>query len=67
MQSFNDPDRKLMPALLAADALRRAGASQVTLIAPYLAYMRQDRIFAPASQSRSGSSANASAVRSTAC
>ena len=45
VQSFNDPDRKLMPALLAADALRRAGASRVTLVAPYLAYMRQDKVF----------------------
>ena len=47
VQSFNDPDRKLMPALLTADALRRAGARRVTLVAPYLAYMRQDRIFRP--------------------
>jgi ribose-phosphate pyrophosphokinase len=47
VQSFNDPDRKLMPALLAADALRRAGARRVTLVAPYLAYMRQDMIFRP--------------------
>ena len=47
VQSFNDPDRKLMPALLVADALHRAGARRVTLVAPYLAYMRQDRIFRP--------------------
>lgn len=47
VQSFDDPDRKLMPALLAADALRRAGALRVTLVAPYLAYMRQDAIFHP--------------------
>jgi ribose-phosphate pyrophosphokinase len=47
VQSFNDPDRKLMPALQAADALRRAGARRVTLVAPYLAYMRQDRVFRP--------------------
>jgi ribose-phosphate pyrophosphokinase len=45
VQSFDDPDRKLLPALLAADALRRSGARRVTLVAPYLAYMRQDRIF----------------------
>lgn len=45
VQSFDDPDGKLMPTLLAADALRHAGASRVTLIAPYLAYMRQDRVF----------------------
>jgi ribose-phosphate pyrophosphokinase len=31
--------------VLAADALRRAGARRVTLVAPYLAYMRQDRVF----------------------
>lgn len=47
VQSFNDPDAKLMPALLAADALRRAGARRVTLVAPYLAYMRQDKVFRP--------------------
>lgn len=47
VQSFDGPDRKLMPALLAADALRRAGARRVTLIAPYLAYMRQDSVFRP--------------------
>jgi ribose-phosphate pyrophosphokinase len=47
VQSFADPDRKLMSALLTADALRRAGARRVTLVAPYLAYMRQDRIFRP--------------------
>jgi ribose-phosphate pyrophosphokinase len=47
VQSFDDPDRKLMPALLTADALRRAGARRVTLVAPYLAYMRQDRVFRP--------------------
>lgn len=47
VQSFDNPDSKLMPVLLAADALRRSGARRVTLVAPYLAYMRQDRVFHP--------------------
>lgn len=36
---------ELLPALLAVDALRRAGAQRVTLVAPYLPYMRQDAVF----------------------
>jgi ribose-phosphate pyrophosphokinase len=47
LRSLDHPDGKLMPTLLAADALRRRGARNVTLVAPYLAYMRQDKIFAP--------------------
>ncbi len=46
VRSFDHPDAKLMPTLLAADALRRAGTRNVTLVAPYLAYMRQDKMFA---------------------
>lgn len=42
-----DPDPKLMPLLLAADALRRYGARRVVLAAPYLPYLRQDAVFAP--------------------
>lgn len=45
--SLARPDGRLMSLLLAADALRRSGAARVDLIAPYLAYMRQDRVFAP--------------------
>ena len=44
-RSLDQPNDKLIEILLAADALRRQGASWVGLVAPYLAYMRQDRVF----------------------
>ena len=47
VRSLFDPNAKLVEVLLAADALRRAGARRVTLLAPYLPYMRQDSVFAP--------------------
>lgn len=47
LQTLARPDGRLMPLLLAADALRRSGAARVDLVAPYLAYMRQDRVFHP--------------------
>lgn len=40
-----NPDPKLMPLLLAARSARELGATRVGLVAPYLAYMRQDRRF----------------------
>lgn len=43
--SARDPDDKLIEVLLAASALRDGGATHVTLVAPYLAYMRQDIAF----------------------
>jgi ribose-phosphate pyrophosphokinase len=45
VRSLDRPDEKLVELLLAADALRRQGARQLTLVAPYLPYMRQDRVF----------------------
>ena len=42
-----DPNARLVELLLAAAALRDNGAQQVMLVAPYLAYMRQDMAFAP--------------------
>lgn len=47
VRGLDDPNGKIVEVLLAADALRRAGAACVTLVAPYLAYMRQDAVFAP--------------------
>jgi ribose-phosphate pyrophosphokinase len=44
---LHDPNPKLLPVLLAADALRRAGARRIRLIVPYLPYMRQDVVFEP--------------------
>ncbi|MBP9893373.1 MAG: ribose-phosphate pyrophosphokinase [Planctomycetes bacterium] len=43
--SLDHPDEKTVPLLVLADALRAEGATRVGLIAPYLAYLRQDRQF----------------------
>ncbi|HVT35463.1 MAG TPA: ribose-phosphate pyrophosphokinase, partial [Nevskiaceae bacterium] len=43
--SLNAPDDKLLPLLFAASTARDLGAQRVILVAPYLAYMRQDRRF----------------------
>jgi len=45
--TMDDPDPKLVPLLFAARTLREEGARSVGLVAPYLAYMRQDRRFMP--------------------
>ncbi len=46
-RALDDPNAKLVELLLAAAALRDRGALRVILIAPYLAYMRQDIAFRP--------------------
>lgn len=43
--TLDHPDGKLVPLLFAARAAREQGARRVGLVAPYLAYMRQDRQF----------------------
>lgn len=40
-----DPDEGFLRLAFAADAARDLGAASVTLVAPYLAYMRQDKRF----------------------
>jgi ribose-phosphate pyrophosphokinase len=41
------PNEKLVELLLAARTARALGARHLTLVAPYLAYMRQDMAFSP--------------------
>ncbi len=43
--SLDQPNDKLIALLFAAEALRRAGAKRLVLVAPYLCYMRQDAAF----------------------
>ena len=40
--TLDHPDSKLLPLLFAAKTARELGAACITLVAPYLAYMRQD-------------------------
>ena len=44
--SLARPDPGFLSLIFAADAARDLGAAEVNLVAPYLAYMRQDRRFA---------------------
>ena len=43
--ALHRPNGLALPLLFLADTVRRAGASRVGLVAPYLAYMRQDTEF----------------------
>ena len=45
--SLDDPDTKALALRFAADTAREFGARRVGLVAPYLAYMRQDARFRP--------------------
>ncbi len=46
-QTLHYPNDKLIELFLAAKSARQQGARQLTLIAPYLCYMRQDKAFVP--------------------
>ena len=45
--TLTDPDSKALPLYFCAATARDMGARRVGLVAPYLAYMRQDRQFSP--------------------
>lgn len=44
-RSLDHPNDKLVELLLTAEGCRNQGVKKLTLIAPYLAYMRQDKAF----------------------
>lgn len=46
-QTLHYPNDKLIELFLAAKSARQQGAKQLTLVAPYLCYMRQDKAFVP--------------------
>lgn len=45
--TLDRPDAKVLPLLFAVDAARDLGAMRVGIVAPYLAYLRQDTRFKP--------------------
>ncbi len=45
--TLDHPDVKILPLLFAVDAAKGLGAIRVGIVAPYLAYMRQDTRFRP--------------------
>jgi ribose-phosphate pyrophosphokinase len=47
LRSLDHPNEKLVELLLAARTARELGTRHLTLVAPYLAYMRQDMAFTP--------------------
>jgi ribose-phosphate pyrophosphokinase len=47
LRLLHQPNERLVELWLAARTARTLGAATVTLIAPYLPYMRQDRAFSP--------------------
>jgi ribose-phosphate pyrophosphokinase len=45
LRTLNQPNEKLLELLLVSQTARQLGAKHLTLVAPYLAYMRQDIAF----------------------
>jgi len=44
-QSLNNPNSKLIELIMAAEGLKKQGIETLSLVAPYLSYMRQDKAF----------------------
>jgi ribose-phosphate pyrophosphokinase len=47
LRGLHQPNEKLAELMLAAAGARELGAERLTLVSPYLAYMRQDMAFTP--------------------
>ncbi len=47
LRGLQQPNEKLAELMLAAAGARELGVAQLTLVSPYLAYMRQDMAFTP--------------------
>lgn len=45
--TLHEPDEKILPIYFLSRTLKTLGVKKVYLVAPYLAYMRQDKIFNP--------------------
>jgi ribose-phosphate pyrophosphokinase len=45
MASLDKPNSKILSLLLLAKTIKEQGAKSITLVSPYLPYMRQDKIF----------------------
>jgi ribose-phosphate pyrophosphokinase len=45
--TLDHPDPKALPLMMTAATARELGATRIGLVAPYLAYMRQDTRFHP--------------------
>lgn len=47
LASLDRPNEKILPLIFIAETAKTLGAARVGLVAPYLAYMRQDKRFLP--------------------
>lgn len=45
--SLDWPNTKILPLIFAVETARSLGSSNIILVAPYLSYMRQDKVFEP--------------------